>query len=357
MSDHERAPKSLLSLQMGRGIAALAVAAFHLAIIIPTSSSILSRFAEHGNAGVDFFFILSGFIMMHAHQRDGSKPAEISRYFQKRFVRIYPLYWIITAGTLVVAMVAPGKNHVTIPHDILNWIECVFLIRIDNAGMPIVASWTLYYEVIFYGIFSIYLLSERASLVVFILWAVVILVFHRRFENTDPVGPFLSTLSANFILGVLSHYIYNNIGRVGAFSCLVSGVIIVILLGFFSPQISSGWFSIALTLSFVLLVSGASGVEKFQAVSVGFYGLLGDASYTIYLAHGHVEPVVVNFLSKLFHAMNDFVFITSFALTVLICLIIHFLVERPTIRAAKYAMKSVNLSFRLRKVSQHRVKL
>ena len=67
--------QNLNTLQLGRGLAAVAVGAFHMGVIVPANSSVLSRLSQHGNAGVDFFFVLSGFIMMHAHSKDASNPA------------------------------------------------------------------------------------------------------------------------------------------------------------------------------------------------------------------------------------------------------------------------------------------
>ncbi|NBQ54213.1 MAG: acyltransferase, partial [Proteobacteria bacterium] len=55
--------------------------------------------------GVDFFFVLSGFIILHAHMDDIGRPARLGRYLWRRAVRVYPIYWIcltLSVGALVV---------------------------------------------------------------------------------------------------------------------------------------------------------------------------------------------------------------------------------------------------------------
>ena len=68
----------LKCLQAGRALAALAVVAFHLSTAFSDprygSHSIGQAFTRHGNLGVDFFFVLSGFIILNAHARDIGRP-------------------------------------------------------------------------------------------------------------------------------------------------------------------------------------------------------------------------------------------------------------------------------------------
>ena len=60
-----------ISIQLGRALVALAVAAFHLSITFSDprygGQAVLSEWTNRGNIGVDFFFVLSGFIILKAH--------------------------------------------------------------------------------------------------------------------------------------------------------------------------------------------------------------------------------------------------------------------------------------------------
>jgi peptidoglycan/LPS O-acetylase OafA/YrhL len=75
-----------------------------------------------GHPGVDFFFVLSGFIISTVHSRDIGRPRALLPYAVKRLTRIYPIYWFATAlaialsglglpgdPALTVGSLAPGK--------------------------------------------------------------------------------------------------------------------------------------------------------------------------------------------------------------------------------------------------------
>ena len=87
------------SLQGCRAVAAALVVLFHLGGTFAQDryfgfKALDGPFAW-GDAGVDFFFVLSGFLITLAHRRDFGRPAELSRYLSKRALRIYPTYWVI----------------------------------------------------------------------------------------------------------------------------------------------------------------------------------------------------------------------------------------------------------------------
>src|SRR5260221_9879970 len=90
----------LNSLQACRAVAAILAVLFHASVGIFA----LDKYFGHkpfgpvfdfGFAGVDFFFVLSGFIMMHIHAADIGQPRALRAYLWKRFTRIYPAYWAV----------------------------------------------------------------------------------------------------------------------------------------------------------------------------------------------------------------------------------------------------------------------
>ncbi|MFL5251667.1 MAG: acyltransferase family protein [Rhodopila sp.] len=107
-----------------------------------------------GHAGVDFFFVLSGFIISYAHAADIGRPERSGRYAWRRITRIYPLYWVVTAIEVMspapdaAARLAPGH----VPRSLL----------LPETGSPIVGVvWTLWSEMLFYLVFTLPVLNRR----------------------------------------------------------------------------------------------------------------------------------------------------------------------------------------------------
>jgi peptidoglycan/LPS O-acetylase OafA/YrhL len=85
-------------LQAVRGAAALAVLIYH---IVPGFS--------FGQAGVDVFFVISGFIMVYSSARLFGQPGAPGTFFARRLIRIVPLYWATSAVLLIEILLRYGN--------------------------------------------------------------------------------------------------------------------------------------------------------------------------------------------------------------------------------------------------------
>src|SRR5262245_32108194 len=94
-SGPERSTRSLLSIQILRGLAALGVVLAH---IFPG--------AAIGAAGVDLFFVISGFIMVYASDRLFGRRDAPRIFFLRRLARVVPLYWAVTAVLIAYPLLA-----------------------------------------------------------------------------------------------------------------------------------------------------------------------------------------------------------------------------------------------------------
>jgi exopolysaccharide production protein ExoZ len=146
--------RRLSSIQILRAGAALAVATFHAAQWSHLDLAV-------GAAGVDLFFVISGFVLWAACE---ARPATPGAFLLARAERILPLYWIATLAVAAIALwrpadlpiVHPGTGHLAlslllIPHD-------------DPAGGPfplLPTGWTLTYEAFFYAVMALALLAPR----------------------------------------------------------------------------------------------------------------------------------------------------------------------------------------------------
>ena len=141
----------LQSVQICRAAAALLVLLFHATSVSKAylNCDLLWGFFQFGYSGVDSFFVLSGFVIYWAHRGDAGQSERIRIYLKKRFLRIYPIYWIVALILLPIYFGAP--------HDVSDYIVLLksFLL-LPQPGNPVVTiHWSLSHEVFFYGMFAL----------------------------------------------------------------------------------------------------------------------------------------------------------------------------------------------------------
>jgi len=106
--------KKIASLQVFRGLAALAVVFFHARLgtsaFVEKIPAWLNSILKHGSLGVDFFFVLSGFIIMSCHFDDEKSAASLKTYGIKRFVRIFPPYWPVSIVLMLAYLLLPNMS-------------------------------------------------------------------------------------------------------------------------------------------------------------------------------------------------------------------------------------------------------
>ncbi|MCZ2499322.1 hypothetical protein GN316_21400 [Xylophilus sp. Kf1] len=88
-----------------------------------------------GNLGVDFFLVLSGFIILFAHHADIGHPGRLRNDVAKRFFRIDPIDRFVTAGLLVAAVLTNGRSPV--PQSLGDLATTVALVRFHDFRVPI----------------------------------------------------------------------------------------------------------------------------------------------------------------------------------------------------------------------------
>ena len=71
-------------------------------------SGVGSRF-WWGQAGVDLFFVISGFIMVYVSRDVFGKPGAAIDFLHRRIIRIVPLYWIATGAFVLLVNHAIDK--------------------------------------------------------------------------------------------------------------------------------------------------------------------------------------------------------------------------------------------------------
>lgn len=92
------------SIQYLRGVAALMIVLYHLGLPL-SRAGYAGAWPEGLSHGVDLFFVISGFIMVVATRNPAVTPAI---FLLRRFLRIAPLYYALTAFMLLVFTLKPG---------------------------------------------------------------------------------------------------------------------------------------------------------------------------------------------------------------------------------------------------------
>ena len=280
-------------IQTLRGIAALVVAVFHFSVLERTfygPDLLMPAFAGYGRAGVDLFFVISGFIMVLVSGNATSGARSAFEFLVKRAIRIYPPYWIVTLIVIAIWWLSSGQQFAMLIGKDPNWIASFTLWPQDRYPVLLV-GWTLIHEMYFYLIFAALLFAPiawRRGLLLF--WAlVVIAAAFTRFEPGTAVAKVvLSPLTLEFILGGFIALVRP---RVSGFfwSALFLSVIWVVasvaLLGFAPTheQFEEAWPRVMVfgpaSAFLVFAFTDPNRVRVWPTSLVA----LGDASYALYL--------------------------------------------------------------------------
>lgn len=163
-----------------------------------------STWSDFGGAGVDIFFIISGFIMVHAtHNFDlaGSRRELAVDFFVRRAIRIVPLYWLALLFQNRHAL-RQGNFDFSLLHDFL------FIPRLSqvlpNEVLPsLIVGWTLNFEMFFYVLFGAAILfgGRKYLALTFSLFLLVLAGQIWKFDSA-PLRVWTSGMLGEFALGV-----------------------------------------------------------------------------------------------------------------------------------------------------------
>ncbi len=346
----------ILNIQALRAVAALAVVLHHtqfqLSLIYGTP-----HFALVGRAGVDLFFLISGFVMVYT-TRDTQRTT--TQFWMDRAVRIVPLYWLGT--TLVIALFLAGLPALDVQElrlgDIVKSYLFIPYLASYGEGRPILdVGWTLNYEIYFYALFGLTFLVRSQARALMMLAALFVAIW--LFVKLNPQLPFViahygSALVFEFLLGGAialwhHHWISGKPMRrpaLGAVLVLV-GLVAVFLAGWKFAAIVNQNPELRVAVfggPAILVLVGALLLEQAgYTVKSRFVLLLGAASYAIYLAHPMVLQMAVPAFNaiapgtSLVHKAGAVAF--AFTLAVAAGLAVHLWVERPMTAGLRAMLK------------------
>jgi exopolysaccharide production protein ExoZ len=290
-----RKRNEILSVQYLRASAALAVLCFHAAKQAGGSW-------ELGEAGVDVFFVISGFIMWTV---TCGRPVGGRAFILNRLSRLAPPYVVLTLGLAYSAYILPGlfpNLRLSFSHILLSLLLIPHL-NPDGELLPVVIpGWTLTFEAFFYVLFALCLSLKpvlRAWACTGLLAALVAAGFAFSFSNPlwiTYTNNLLLEFAAGLWLGVawsrsrMPHWRWGVV-------MLLCGVVGLGLSTPLHPVLSRLPRMLYWGLPAMLVVGGALTIEAHLRVPRWRLGLLlGGASYSLYLLHIYVISIVWHLL-------------------------------------------------------------
>lgn len=316
---------------------------------------------------LDFFFILSGFVMAHVYGK--TENFSYTRYINRRFFRIYPLHFLTLMSLVLVAIVGrsigleasnPERYSLETVWLHLTMLHAWFFDPVITFNVP---SWSVSAEWFVYLIFPVFLWAARrvpgvrlliyAAVAAAVWYAATLWVTGYSYPQLE--GFALFRVTVDFMLGfALRQFLrtgslpftrFKHASRIYAALMGILGV-----LGFppILPMIVFVWFA-------------ASAYERTLAGQKdGFYdnrvfNRLGDSAFALYLTHMPVAIYATNIIERLTGVTlpgpsSDpvvvMIFILLLVLAVVTAWLVHNLVEQPI---AIYGPKWVESVFRSRK--------
>jgi exopolysaccharide production protein ExoZ len=291
----ERNKQEYYGLQVLRAVAALAVVAGHATDdLVKENGSVPGQLSWlHGPAGVDIFFVISGFVMMITSERLSKLASPARAFLLRRVVRIVPLYWSLTALRLLVTHLRPAlaSNGVATTWNAIASFLFIPARALSGQIRPVIpVGWTLSFEFAFYLLFAVGL-AWRGRLLPVVTCSVIALaaVGGWRTEAWPAWTALADPIVLEFLAGVWLAWLLMRGRRIAHGGWLVMAGAAGLVL--FAP---TAWpFSRPLVWgsSALLLVAGVTALESRIAGRIPAWMLvLGNASYSIYLVQTFVFP-------------------------------------------------------------------
>ncbi len=287
---------------------------------------------SYGGYGVQFFFIISGFVIAYTLTRTDS----VFYFWIKRLIRLLPSIVLCSAIILFVFVLFDSDLIFPKSHKLINFLYSITLIspeilnklfslRIQGDYISM-NFWSLWPEVQFYFLAGlIYYFNKSKFVINFFVFVFAVTLVH-NFINNEISSPYLFKFSESFIyiyhrftfilsfldfgayflLGVLFYGLYiNPESKLLIFSIVLSVLLIFYLEnGFvFNTFLPTHTILIMVALFFIMIYRS----HYLSFLSYSPFSIIGISSYTLYLIHHEIGVLLIYKFSSLFGTL-DFIF-------------------------------------------------
>jgi peptidoglycan/LPS O-acetylase OafA/YrhL len=291
--------RAFVTLDALRGVAALPVVYIH------TERLFGWGMVQHGHLAVDFFFLLSGFVMTYVYQERLDQGWSAASFLKARILRLYPLYILGTVAGIVflVLQTRYGKSHFSL--SLLGELALLGLLFLPAPPLPLLAkapvdlylfntpAWSLFYELVANLLHAVFLKRKSFTVLACIVigFAVALLGFSIHFdglrfgaEREQYLGGACRVLFA-YPCGILAYRIWSSGKGRFALSPLLIAALLMATLTVPVPENFNGiyeWLTVTVAFPFLLLAGATNQPPKrFARLSQW----LGATSYPLYILH------------------------------------------------------------------------
>jgi exopolysaccharide production protein ExoZ len=288
--------KTLLTVQALRAVAAASIVIHHVLVMLSHNGGYSFAYSGNWSAGVDLFFLISGFVMIYAHADDfGIKGAPLA-FAGRRIIRIAPLYWIATSAIVLLLITAPQMFTSTK----LDWSNVLcsyaFLLSpnsIGEVGTVTQTGWTLCFEAYFYLVFAALLMLPRKYFLVSggAIFGAGLAVGLSGTAIAPWATVAVRPLVLEFYLGAVVAVLFlrgHSLPMTAATLAIILGIAGVALM---TP--GNDWTRVLIWGSgCTLILAGAVSLERCGIRVPKILVALGASSYSLYLVHPFVLPTI-----------------------------------------------------------------
>lgn len=320
------APQRFSILDPLRLIAAFAVVFYHYLPFVNGTliGNALNPF-KYGYLGVNFFFMLSGFVIMASCQSRGAL-----QFAFARALRIYPAFISCLLITVMIVYLVAGKTFQP-----LQILSNAFIVN-DYIGQENIDGvyWTLQAELKFYA--CIFMLSLSGLLKYWRTWLSIWLVTAISYHFIGQpffLGWFISPAYSFYFIGGVSAYLLSQNTKdkfvLGVFvialifSCIKSSMQVA---GFVGDAIQFDKYIAASVVFVFFIFFYFLALGKLHIEKKPYWLLMGAISYPIYLMHNRAGKTVFGFFDGV--GGTYFSFVSTIVLITIVSLFVHLYVER-----------------------------
>jgi peptidoglycan/LPS O-acetylase OafA/YrhL len=329
-----------------RGVLSLLIVLFHYDSLLKPLLIKNSVFVLYGDTAVDYFFVLSGFVLCHRYYDVKLIEIGLFKFMKLRLVRIYPLlfyttlvYFIVEAS---VPFIFPGL--MSSPNSINDNFKMLTETLLLLNSSPILGigngmnypSWSISAEMISYFIFAITIIGfskfkyyyKYIYLVLSLVFMLALLKLNGNMMSTGSYGFLRSFFGFSF--GVVVYFLSLSVNKIPKYF----EIIVIILLISYFYLIDFNRFALYFAVpvfGFSILILVKTDFILSKVLESRYLQYLGVKSYSIYLNHALFILIIPKFLSIFFSSEDEIIkyiiMIFTITITIIYSHFTHILIE------------------------------